>query len=505
MNKEKICLSTDVVEMSEENKNYLLMTDRVCFYDEPNLNGCKLPSDGAESFAQTLVDMPVYAKCRVNDKGEPTFGSHEVGLDEDGDLYFDTVPIGVHTAVEIKDDTVTIGGVEKTLPCLFATQKIWTRNKNAVAAIKRLFSEGKLHNSWELQNNEYTYSNGIKTITDYEFVGNTFLGYEYADPAYGESAKVLSISQEDCLMVAEALSQDLLAQKEEKEDETLKISDKSTAAALDGQEATITSVEDKTIDAPHAESSEAESVVAPADGSEQHPEANPVAEGSAVGEGEEAPNEGTPEVSALTMEDIYDKIRESARDLLDKWCYPVYIFPEEHTALLITDDRPDELSYVHVDYVVTDDSVTVSNPVDVKLVVQVSEINNKVSELEDEISSLKDDLEKANAEVEALKPYRESAEKAEHDNKVAKLRAYAEESGQFTSEELDSEDMNKLFEALDEPAIKTMISDRVVSASEKHVKHEAAQTVKNSAVYAGEPTASETKDAVSIMREYLKN
>lgn len=121
MNKDKFCLSTDVVELSEENQNYLLMTDRVCFYDEPNLNGCKLPSDGAENFAQTLIDMPVYAKCRVNDKGEPTFGSHEAGIDEDGELFFDTVPIGVHTSVEIKDDTVSVGGIQKTLPCLFAT------------------------------------------------------------------------------------------------------------------------------------------------------------------------------------------------------------------------------------------------------------------------------------------------------------------------------------------------------------------------------------------------
>ena len=216
MNKEKFCLASDVIEISEEDKSYLQMVNRVCYYGAPNANGVILPAETAEDFASTLVEMPVYAKCRVNENGEPTFGSHEVCLDENGELFFDTIPIGVHTSVEVKEDTITIGGVQQTLPCLFATQKIWTRNTNAVAAIKRLFADGKLHNSWELYNNAYSFSNGLKTITDYEFVGNTLLGYEYADPAYGESAKVLSISESE-LMVAEALSRDLVSQKEEDE------------------------------------------------------------------------------------------------------------------------------------------------------------------------------------------------------------------------------------------------------------------------------------------------
>ena len=143
-------------------------------------------------------------------------------MDADGELFFDTTPIGVHTAVEIKDDTVDVNGKLETLPCLFATQKIWKRNKNAVAAIKRLFAEGKLHNSWEIASYEYSFADGVKTITGYEFEGNTFLGYEFADPAYGKDAKVVSLSQTDELMVAEALSRDLIDQKSSKEDETLK-------------------------------------------------------------------------------------------------------------------------------------------------------------------------------------------------------------------------------------------------------------------------------------------
>ena len=77
MNKEKFCFSSDVVELSEvEDRSYLQMVNRVCYYGAPNINNVTLPADTAADYAQTLVDMPVYAKCRVNDEGEPTFGSH---------------------------------------------------------------------------------------------------------------------------------------------------------------------------------------------------------------------------------------------------------------------------------------------------------------------------------------------------------------------------------------------------------------------------------------------
>ena len=508
MNKEKFCLSSNVIELSKENPNYLLMTDRVCYYDEPNLNGSKLLSDGAEDYAQTLIDMPVYAKCRVNDKGEPTFGSHELGLDEDGELIFDTTPIGVHVAVEIKDDTVSINGAEKTLPCLFATQKIWTRNKNAVAAIKRLFSEGKLHNSWELQVNEYSYSNGIKTISDYEFVGNTFLGYEYADPAYGESAKVLSISQEEQLMVAEALSKDLIAQKEE-EDENL--STENTNPAVEPE---VTEVVADPIAEPIEEPAGA-TVDTPVDGEpNEEPEASEDLENEESqterDEGEpettEGDGESDPDTASLTTYDIYEKVREAAQSLLDQWCWPVYVFPEEHIALLKTDNTDDELTYIQVTYTVNaDDTVAVSDPVEVKLVVQMSQVNQKIGELQDTIASLNDELSKAKAEIETMKPICEAAQKASHDEKAAELRKYAENSNQFSAEELDSEEMKSLFDALDEAAIKAMIADRVVSATTNN-HEETAQTITNSSLYVGEMASADSGATVKqIMSDFLKN
>lgn len=516
MNKEKTFLTSSTIELSEdeENSQFLTLVNRICYYDEPNLNSVLLPSDTAEECAQSLIDMPVYAKCRTNADGEPTFGSHEVALDADGELFFDTTPIGVHTAVEIKDDTVDVNGKLETLPCLFATQKIWKRNKNAVAAIKRLFAEGKLHNSWEIASYEYSFADGVKTITGYEFEGNTFLGYEFADPAYGKDAKVVSLSQTDELMVAEALSRDLIDQKSSKEDETLKKN--KTSAQVEPQvdpQATEPVVEpaqaapvEPTVEPAQAEPQNIEPAQAePAEPQPAEPEtaSEPQPEEPAEPQPEEP--QGEPVVASLTDWDIQRKVDQGARDLIDGWYWVAYLFPEEHKALLRVEGS-DELSYMQVSYVVNDDdTVTVSDPVDVKLSVSVSEINSKVAELTDTIASLNQKVNDLTAEVETLTPYREAAQKAEHDAAEAKLRAYAENSKQFTEEELQSEEMTKIFSELDESALKMMIADRVVSAQAQQIQATVsapqAQLSNTSNLTVNEPSA----DGVSLMRAFLRH
>lgn len=487
--KEKICFSSDIVELSEDDKSYLEMVNRVCYYGQPNLNGVILPEDTAAQFAETLVDMPVYAKCRVNDKGEPTFGSHEVRLDDEGEIIFDTIPIGVHTSVEIKEDTVSVNGIQQTLPCLFATQKIWTRNRNAVAAIKRLFAEGRLHNSWELCNNAYTFANGLKTITDYEFVGNTLLGYEYADPAYGESAKVLSISEAE-LMVAEALSRDLLSQKNSEEDERLNTKEKTTIQSEDETQTPGTSgnaegtpvVDDPVAEGTQQASGEDEEGQAKKKkkcASEEGSDEAPASEESS--ENEEG-SESSVDFSALTECDIRFKIMRAATMLLGEYCWVAYLFPEEHSALLDVEGRATELEYTQVDYIVSGDEVSVNNPTNVKLVVAPSQVNGKIGELQDTIASLNDALAHANEKISELRPYQEAAEKAARETKIAELKSYAQNSGQFTDEELDGEEMSALFEALDEAAIKAMIADRVVASQHVNPTMEKSSKIVNTSM-----------------------
>lgn len=505
MNKEKMFLSSNVIDLSEdeENSQYLTLVNRICYYDEPNLNSVLLPSDTAEECAKSLIDMPVYAKCRTNADGEPTFGSHEVALDADGELFFDTTPIGVHTAVEIKDDTVDVNGKLETLPCLFATQKIWKRNKNAVAAIRRLFSEGKLHNSWEISSYEYSFVNGVKTISGYEFEGNTFLGYEFADPAYGKDAKVVSLSQTDELMVAEALSRDLIDQKTSEEDKNLKKN--KTSAQVEPQAEPQTA--EPQVTEPNVEPAQVEPIAEPAQTEPQATEpapADPAADPQPAEPNTASEPQVEPEVSSLTQWDIYEKVYTAAKDVVQGWFWLAYLFPEEHIALLSVEGG-DELSFVQVSYVVNDDdTVTVSDPVDVKLSVSVSEINSKVAELTDTIASLNQKVNDLTAEVETLTPYREAAQKAEHDAAEANLRAYAENSHQFTEEELQSEEMTKIFSELDESALKMMIADRVVSAQAQQVQAAVSapqvQMSNTSNLAANEPSV----DAASIMHAFLK-
>ncbi len=203
MKDKSICLTDTVIEASEH-KSYLELISRVCYYNDVNSNDVILPYDeGAEERAQTLVNMPVQAKYRTNSKGEPTFGSHEKRKSFDGTVTFGTSSIGVNTEVYIKEEKITTyKGEEKILPCLYAKYRIWKRYKNVIEAVKRLFSLGKLYCSWELKPSVYEYKDGITIFKDYEFLANTLLGYEYASPSYGNSAKALSI--------AEVLSKDII-------------------------------------------------------------------------------------------------------------------------------------------------------------------------------------------------------------------------------------------------------------------------------------------------------
>ena len=106
MSKENICFSSKSIELAE-NENYIELTNRLCYYTEPNLNGVALVYDEfSDEKAKTLVDMPVVAKYTTNSIGEPTFKGHEVYYDEDGNLYFGTDNIGTHIETYIKDDTV---------------------------------------------------------------------------------------------------------------------------------------------------------------------------------------------------------------------------------------------------------------------------------------------------------------------------------------------------------------------------------------------------------------
>ena len=359
INSEKMYLSSAATELSESD-TYIELTNRLCYYGEPNLNDVELPVDGAEEKAQTLVNSPVVAKYKIINKKDD-LGGHEAFYDPiDKEVKFGTETVGTHVSVEVKDDEVEINGVKKTLPCLFATSRIWKRNKNIVKAVKRLFAEGKLHTSWEVCANEYSFNNGIKTLTDYFFESNCLLGSTTA-PAY-PCAETLSLSsmKESQLILAEAVAADF------NEEEIMTKNKKETSAVEEVVETTpevkeqVSEVDETSND----NTTEIKTDVTAQEEAEnkgvEHKE-----EQSETKETEETTVSNL-EQSALTDFDLRRKLNKACRDKFDEWCWVSKVFPVEQVCWCEYDGET-ECDYLLFTFEIVDDEVIVSEPEKVKL------------------------------------------------------------------------------------------------------------------------------------------
>ena len=337
-----------------EHTTYLELTSRVCYYDEPNLNNDMLPyDDTTEEKAKTLVNMPVQAKYKVSPTGEPTFSGHEMVKKKDGTVDFKTSSIGTHTEVYIENDNVDVNGTIKNLPCLFAKYRIWKRYKNVVAAVQRLFDLGKLYSSWEINTYQYVYDRGIRKVTDYEFLANCLLGYEYAYPSYGTSANAISMAEMNNdnpqLMIAEALSQDLIEENDNKEENTEMAKKNEPSVSEDVTKVSTPTDTDTTAATENTNSVEQKEDTAEVD------------------------NKDTVTDSAqLTTYDLRKKITDACRAKIDKYCWVSYMFPNEKEVWCEYEGAETELDYAKFTYEVGEgDVITVSDPEYVKLTVSV--------------------------------------------------------------------------------------------------------------------------------------
>lgn len=496
MNKENICLASEIVEISES-KTYLELTSRICYYDDTNSNGVLLPSDNAEEKAQTLLNMPVQAKYRTNILGLPTFSGHEMYKDENGNVTFGTESIGTHTEVYIENADVDVRGTIKNLPCLYAKYRIWKRYENMVAAVRRLFSLGKLFGSWEITVSSYEFKDGIKRVTDYEFLANTLLGYEYASPSYGIDAKAISLSSDenDSLLVAEALSQDILSQgldtKNQAKEENILQDKNVTQIANENVEGTVVT--------PDAQTT------------------NTSTENNAV------ENKNETEISQLTEYDLRKKIREACRAKLDKWCWISFHFPVDQEVWLEVDGRESELDFVRMTYTVENDTITVSEPENVKLTVSIAEVNAKIAELEGQVSTKDEAIIKSGEEITKLKteiseltPFKEKFEKAEQERIANELQEKKDalvssvtKSGLITKEEIESsEDLKGYVDNLDEKSLKAILADRyIASLNENTTEVSETQTQSETQTETASTNLDgledEPLDVKSIMKSYL--
>ena len=494
-NNEIINIVGEVVDVSEH-KTYLELTSRVCYYDEPNLNGDMMPYDDTTlEKAQTLVNMPVQGKYKVNSNGEPTFGSHEMVKKRDGSVEFKTSSIGTHTEVYIENDDVIVNGVTKNLPCLFAKYRIWKRYKNVVAAVRRLFSLGKLFSSWETNTYQYLYENGIRKMLDYEFLSNCLLGYEFAYPSYGENASAISMAQAENsqLMIAEALSQDLLDKNNINDKEENQLAKKNENVVVDDV------VVSSQVDTENTDST-----------SNVDNETNSV------------------DSAQLTSWDLRRKIEKACREKLDKWCYIPYFFPNEKEAWVEVEGRDTELDYVKITYEVgEDDTITLSEPESVKLTVSIAEVNTKIAELEKAVETAKaevdiknDAITKASESIQTLKnqvaeltPYKEQAEIAERQKIEEEISAEKNAlktkllKGNFTEVEIAEKEIADLIEARDTSAINSLIADRFIASidaeSEKTISETETSTDNDETAVAGLEIGDTETDVRSFMNKVL--
>ena len=445
-------MSSNVIELSEH-KTYIELTRRLCYYDYPNLNGVQLNSDTAEEKAQSLLMQPVVAKYkRIKNKDD--LGGHECSVDNNGNVTFGTVPIGVNVAVEIKNDTVNINNNTVETPCLFATSRIWTRNKNVCSAIKRLFAEGKLHSSWEILTENAEYVNNVKILKDYVFEADALLG-STSNPAYGECATTLCVaSAEDPeILLSEAIANDFnIDNSETKEDETLKIKENESVVTSENENADV--VTDEVVET-----------------SQETKNVETTETTKTVSETEEAKAE---KIEDTTADENTEKSEESNSDNTD------------------TSNKE----------VVSDTDTIIAN-----LKQEIVEKNDAIIKANEEIANLK-------AVNESLIQYKEMYEKIEAEkaaDELAKkkkcLSEYAVRSGYISSEEIESsEEIKKLIEAVDENGIKAIIVDRLMAQKNDVVVETSEATTPVTTEVASltcDEVSIETSDYKSVMKKFL--
>ena len=537
MNCETICLSSKTIDIAE-NDLYLELTNRMCYFDDKNLNNLLLPYKGVEEkaleCAKSLINMPVQAKYKKI-AGKDDLGSHEMHINPDGEVVFDTESIGTHVDVWIEETEVTtVSGEVKKLPCLYAKKRIWKRNKNFINAIKRLYeSESGLGSSWEIQTLEYTFKDGVKTLIDYVFLSDCLLG-STTTPAYNGTSKAISLSSltEQELMVAEALSQDIISQgldnnNQEKEENILNKDENITVSSEENVE------EVNTDEVSTNENTDVESVEE-SDDTENSEETNKEKDGEDKedtddkediddnddSECKKKKSSVSTETSSLTEYDLRVKITQACREKFRDWCWVSFMFPEERV-VWCTYDGDSELDYLKFTYTVENDEVSVSDPVKVTLNVSVKDINSTVSEYEKTIAEKDDLIINASSEIAELKAqntelsqYKEKFTQIEQEKAEAELAQKKEDliasvvkSGQITREEIEaSDELQGYVNCLDKKSLMAIVGERL-SASINDKQENDIETSEEKDVHVASNLNNEDDEVVdkaSIMRNFLR-
>ena len=495
---DNIVFYSDQVYLSENsNPDSYIAKFIICDFGR-NKNGVALDRNTIENWMSTLKNKPLVGKIKMRYDGEYDFTGHNVRevekVDENGNKYreveFDTEAFGTFFDVAIE----TINDKEY----IVASCEIWKRFTKACEIIVNRIQEGSLSTSWEISVEKSTQGiiDGLMTkiIQAGRFIGHCLLG-KNVSPAYDSSGLLEIASTNYDMEFAEALSQDILSQGLDKENEAKE--ENNLQSNIETQVAEE-NVEETVVETPVADTTESST------------------------ETEVTENKDETEVSQLTEYDLRKKICEACRAKLDKWCWISFHFPVEKEVWLEVDGRESELDFVRMTYTVENDTITVSDPEEVKLTVSIADVNTKIAELEAEVSTKDDAIIKSGEEITMLKteiselsPFKEKFEQAEQERienelkeKKDNLVSSITKSGLITKDEIEaSEELKGYVDNLDEKSLKAILADRYIaslndntteiSETQNEVETETASTNLDG-------LEDEQLDVKSIMKSYFK-
>ena len=495
---DNIVFYSDQVYLSENsNPDSYIAKFIICDFGR-NKNGVALDRNTIENWMSTLKNKPLVGKIKMRYDGEYDFTGHNVRevekVDENGNKYreveFDTEAFGTFFDVAIE----TINDKEY----IVASCEIWKRFTKACEIIVNRIQEGSLSTSWEISVEKSTQGiiDGLMTkiIQAGRFIGHCLLG-KNVSPAYDSSGLLEIASTNYDMEFAEALSQDILSQGLDKENEAKE--ENNLQSNIETQVAEE-NVEETVVETPVADTTESST------------------------ETEVIENKDETEVSQLTEYDLRKKICEACRAKLDKWCWISFHFPVEKEVWLEVDGRESELDFVRMTYTVENDTITVSDPEEVKLTVSIADVNTKIAELEAEVSTKDEAIIKSGEEIARLKteiselsPFKEKFEKAEQERIENELKEKKEtiissitKSGLITREEIEaSEELKGYVENLDEKSLKAVLADRyIASLSENNTEVSESKTEVETETASTnlDGLEDEQLDVKSIMKSYFK-
>ena len=494
---DNIVFYSDQVYLSENsNPDSYIAKFIICDFGR-NKNGVALDRNTIENWMSTLKNKPLVGKIKMRYDGEYDFTGHNVRevekVDENGNKYreveFDTEAFGTFFDVAIE----TINDKEY----IVASCEIWKRFTKACEIIVNRIQEGSLSTSWEISVEKSTQGiiDGLMTkiIQAGRFIGHCLLG-KNVSPAYDSSGLLEIASTNYDMEFAEALSQDILSQGLDKENEAKE--ENNLQSNIETQVAEE-NVEETVVETPVADTTESST------------------------ETEVTENKDETEVSQLTEYDLRKKICEACRAKLDKWCWISFHFPVEKEVWLEVDGRESELDFVRMTYTVENDTITVSDPEEVKLTVSIADVNTKIAELEAEVSTKDDaiiksgeEIAKLKTEISELSPFKEKFEKAEQERienelkeKKDNLVSSITKSGLITKDEIEaSEELKGYVDNLDEKSLKAILADRyIASLSENNTEVSETKTEVETETASTnlDGLEDEQLDVKSIMKNYF--